>query len=205
MFYEEPRMGYFCRLFSLTYSLVPATALAIVSLCAQQIIPHPKNSDPLEAKWAWAWREVAGGKLSHGFWVGYGTQRWMSERFFIGSFGDHSGYRDVSLRELLYGQKESLTLSDEGESVRCCGWGVPGTARASPSWRTCKNPQIHREAMFWLGRSDDPRAFDFPVQLVRRKWEHARRAALLAFPFECFYRCLSVECLHPTAICQPIG
>jgi hypothetical protein len=111
-------MEYFRRISALTSLLVPAAALAIVPLRAQQIIHHPKNSDPLEAKWDCAWKEVASRKLSDGFWVGYGIQRWMGEHSFIGSFGDHSGYRDVSLHELLYGQKESLILSDEEASVR---------------------------------------------------------------------------------------
>jgi len=111
-------MEYFRRIFALTQLLVLAAALVVVPLCAQQIIYHPKNSDPLEGRWAWAWREVASRKLPDGFWIGYGIQRWMGEHSLIGSFRDDSGYRDVSLHELLYGQRESLTVSGGEESLR---------------------------------------------------------------------------------------
>jgi len=110
-------MTHFRRIAILARLLTPI-ALAVVPLFAQQIIHHPKNSDPLTRKWAWAWSEAADRNVSDGFWVGYGIQRWMGENSFIGSFAGSASSRDVSLHELLYGQKESLTFSDDEESIR---------------------------------------------------------------------------------------
>ncbi len=111
-------MEYPRRILVLMQLLIVTAALAVVPLCAQQIIHHPNNSDPLEGRWAWAWKEVAIRKPANGFWIGYGIQRWMGEHSLIGSFWDDSGDRDVSLHELLYGQKESQTLSDDEEGLR---------------------------------------------------------------------------------------
>jgi hypothetical protein len=106
------------RILRFTHLILPAVFIGIVSAFAQQVVRCPRNSDPLEAKWGWAWKEVARVSPSSGFWIGYGIQRWMGENSFIGSFESDAGSRDVSLHELLYGQKESLTIPGTEGSLR---------------------------------------------------------------------------------------
>ena len=111
-------MPHLRRILRFAQLIIPVVFIGTVPAFAQRIIRCPQNADPLEAKWDWAWREIARAKSPHGFWIGYGIQRWMGETSFIGSFVSDASSRDVSLHELLYGQKESLTISESEESLR---------------------------------------------------------------------------------------
>jgi HEAT repeat protein len=184
-------MEYSRRILVLMQLLIVTAALAVVPLCAQQIIHHPNNLDPLEGRWAWAWKEVAIRKPANGFWIGYGIQRWMGQHSLIGSFRDDSGDRDVSLHELLYGQKESLTVSGGEESLRreaekvlerrsghkymepkvlkgvamLFGYGSDADEPTQPRKIVVCNlstsPDLQNRPLFWLGRSRDGESVAF--------------------------------------------
>lgn len=149
--------------------IISLFALSTLSMGAfsQEVIHHSENSESLEQRWNWAFKEAASKKFSTGFWIGYGITRLMGEHSHIGSFSMMSGrieQRGVSLHELLYGQKE-YTDGDEESDEETVKKEAERSLKRSRGEKYYEK-KVEKGVAILFGYSSTDRKFEEPQKIV---------------------------------------
>lgn len=87
---------------------------------SETVIKHPNPKQTLAKRWAWALDRAKDKNFNDGFWIGYSIEKWMGENSFIGSFRGDAWDEEVSLSEIIYGEKVEVKKSNlsDNEVIR---------------------------------------------------------------------------------------
>ena len=133
-------------------------------LPASQVFHHPRPSDELASRWNWAVEKAQTQGLKDGCWIGYSIKRLMGEYTYFASNGTYtfsssyhypSFFRGKSLGEIVYGYKFAPEVSDEEQ--------IKKIAKTHPKLK------VRKSAIYCLGDSDDSRALNALIEIIRKK------------------------------------